>query len=605
MIYATGYTGGATSGKVWIKELKLERGTVATDWSPAPEDVQSEIDAAKEQATKAQTSTDKLRGYVDGAFRDGVVDDAEAKAIKTYINEVDAQWQSALGAYEKVYTNSLLTGAPKTALLDCKTTLAGKVSDLTQYIATAIADGRATTAEVDGVNSRYNAYKVALKDFQKALKAAEDFIRSKGSGGRFLGEATSLGFDGGVELESGQFVYGKAGDTVRMTNTGSNNVTSWEKDKVYILVLTTDKGYELLVWEQLTGKDGAPGRDGRDGRDGVDGKDGAPGRDGKDGVGADYSKEIRELESGLADANTSISALQDAKEEIEKGKLSASDLPAHLKWIYDAFNNGETIMEGGLLLSQIIGLSNIDGKITAYISGRNAKGAHMLAAGVTSLADTDATSFIDYDGTAKFGNIRINLDSIYIDADDSGSGVHQVVHDRLYITRSGLFAYLDHYITGGIGEGVFKANYEQGFHSKRVSLGDGGTNYIGGGNLTVDGDLDCHSVSPIRASGRVYIDGQTGRYPQSLTHDTVSGKWCSSSSATRISESVVRIPIKSFGTNSYLVFITAYDARSQAHSWGRVYKIINQTTTYFDVDMRSGMEGTFVAQLSIQYLVIC
>ena len=45
VIYATGYTGGATSGKVWIKELKLERGTVATDWTPAPEDIQSEIDS--------------------------------------------------------------------------------------------------------------------------------------------------------------------------------------------------------------------------------------------------------------------------------------------------------------------------------------------------------------------------------------------------------------------------------------------------------------------------------------------------------------------------------------------------------------------------------
>lgn len=377
------------------RKLKLERGMVATDWTPAQEDVQAEIDAAKEQATKAQTSTDKLRGYVDGAFRDGVVDDAEAKAIKTYINEVDAQWQSALGAYEKVYTNALLSGAPKTALLDCKTTLAGKVSDLTGYIKTAIADGRATADEVDGVNSRYNAYKTALKDFQRALKDAEEAIRKKSGGAKFLGEATSLGFDGGVELESGRFVYGKAGDTVRMTNTGSNNVTSWEKDKVYILVLTTDKGYELLVWVSLTG---APGRDGRDGVDG------------KDGVGADYSKEIKELESGLSSANSSIAALKKAKEEIETGKLSASDLPAHLKWIYDAFNEGETTSEGGLTLTQIIGLSNISGAITAYISGRNAPGAHMLAAGVSSLADTDAVSYINYDGSTKFGQLVIDKD---------------------------------------------------------------------------------------------------------------------------------------------------------------------------------------------------
>ena len=595
----TRYYRVGTSRRPQDVRIKLERGSVATDWTPAPEDLQAEIDSAKEQATKAQTSTDKLRGYVDGAFKDGVVDGAEAKAIKTYINEVDAQWQSALGAYEKVYTNALLTGAPKTALLDCKTTLAGKCDDLTQYIATAISDGRATPAEVDGVNTRYNAYKGALKDFQKALKEAEDFIRSKGAGGKFLGEAVDLGGGGYVKLYNrvdGQ--YAKAGDTVKMVTDGSYDDITWQKDKIYILGVKDGRYGDVLVWEQLTGKDGAPGRDGRDGVDG------------KDGVGADYSKEIKELESGLSSANSSIAELKKAKEEIEKGKLSASDLPDHLKWIYDAFNKGKSNSEGGLTLTQIIGLSNIDDDITAYLSGRNAPGAHMLAAGVTSLADTDAVSYIDYDGTAKFGNIRINRDSIYIDADDSGSGLHQVVHDRLYITRSGIFAYLDHYIAGGIGAGVFRANYEQGFHSKHVSLGGGGDNYIGGTHLrittdtTVDGDLDCRSVSPIKASGRVYIDGQTGRYPQSLTHETVSGKWCSTSQATRISESVVRVPIKSFGTSSYLVFITAFDQRSDAKGWGRVYKIVSQTATYFDVDMRSGMEATFVPQLSIQYLVI-
>ena len=415
-----------------------------------------------EGVARSEQKTDELHGYVDGAFRDGVVDGAEAKAIKTYINEVDAQWQSALGAYEKVYQNALLAGAPKTALLDCKTTLAGKVSDLTGYITTAISDGKATAAEVTETDRRYTAYKTALRDFQKALKVAEDFIRSKGAGGRFLGEAESLGFDGFVNLANGDAIYGKAGDTVRMTNTGSNSVTSWEKDKIYILAgVTNSKGYVINTWTRLTGKDGAPGRDG------------------KDGVGADYSAEIRELKSGLASADTSIAALKKAKEEIEAGKLNITDLPKNLKWLYDAFHNGETQVEGGLVLTKYIGLSNSSDKVTSYLSGQDGAGMHMLAAGVSGLADPNATSYINYDGTAKFGNIAINRDSIYIDADDgSGSGVHQVVHDRLYITRSGIFAYLDKYIAGGIGGGVFKANYEQGFHSKRVDIGSGGTSVI-------------------------------------------------------------------------------------------------------------------------------
>ena len=177
-----------------IRRLKLERGTVATDWTPAPEDVQAEIDAAKEQADKAQTSTESLRGYVDGAFRDGVVDDAEAKAIKTYINEVEAMWSSAFGAYERVYVNPLLTGSPKTALGDAKITLAGAKDNLVGQIKSAISDGRATNAEATETERLYNVYKGALRDFQKALKEAEEAIRDAGktTGGRNLARADAF-----------------------------------------------------------------------------------------------------------------------------------------------------------------------------------------------------------------------------------------------------------------------------------------------------------------------------------------------------------------------------------------------------------------------------
>lgn len=174
--------------KTTITRVKLERGTVATDWTPATEDVQSEIDAAKEQATKAQTSTDKLRGYVDGAYKDGIITEVESKAIATYINEVEAMWSSAFGAYERVYTNTLLIGAPKTALSDAKITLAGAKDNLIGQIKRAISDGKATKAEATETERLYNVYKGALRDFQRALKAAEESIRDAGktTGGRNL-----------------------------------------------------------------------------------------------------------------------------------------------------------------------------------------------------------------------------------------------------------------------------------------------------------------------------------------------------------------------------------------------------------------------------------
>ncbi|MDS2897517.1 hypothetical protein RKY38_00110, partial [Streptococcus pneumoniae] len=38
---------GATSGTAWVTGIKVEIGSVATDWSPAPEDGENELLVAK------------------------------------------------------------------------------------------------------------------------------------------------------------------------------------------------------------------------------------------------------------------------------------------------------------------------------------------------------------------------------------------------------------------------------------------------------------------------------------------------------------------------------------------------------------------------------
>ena len=444
--------------------VKLERGTVATDWTPAPEDVQSEIDAAKEQATKAQQSTDKLRGYVDGAFRDGVVDDAEAKAIKTYINEVDAQWQSALGAYEKVYQNPLLTGTPKTALLDCKTTLAGKCDALTQYIATAIGDGRATTAEVSGVNTRYNAYKVALRDFQKALKVAEQAIRDAtvvevGSGSLNYLPAdvirsdknrslTSLRLAAGffravpvgveVPINIGYDVYfdndrtdNKVKTTFFYTDEKDNysqgsrryihySITAglkgrawhhiWKSGKVARL----DKHVRIMGWLADTSDIGTYPSEVRNVYLRVGSRDlgwtPAP-EDVQAEIDAERSARetaVREVRSGLANTDTLVSALEKAQSKLAQGILTKADTK-DIQYLLDSLKNGDTQVAGGLVLSNDIILSDPNSKdVTATISGTQTEGANVMRLGISYTCDEDKKATVERAG-AKWG---INLSSI-------------------------------------------------------------------------------------------------------------------------------------------------------------------------------------------------
>lgn len=72
-------------GQLFLSDIKLEKGNKATDWTPAPEDVQAEADAAAaeaEAAAKAYADAqDNLNEITIKAYADGIVDAEEARAI--------------------------------------------------------------------------------------------------------------------------------------------------------------------------------------------------------------------------------------------------------------------------------------------------------------------------------------------------------------------------------------------------------------------------------------------------------------------------------------------------------------------------------------------
>ena len=78
---------------------------------------------AVESAKNANTAIGNLNNYVNGAFADGIITEAEAKAIEKYINTVNNTKAAVEAAYNKLYTNAYLTGTAKTGLLNAKVTL--------------------------------------------------------------------------------------------------------------------------------------------------------------------------------------------------------------------------------------------------------------------------------------------------------------------------------------------------------------------------------------------------------------------------------------------------------------------------------------------------
>ena len=138
---------------------------------------QSTANAAVESAKNANTAIGDLNEYVDGAFSDGIISEAEAKAIEKYINTVNNTKAAVEAAYNKLYTNAYLSGTAKTGLLNAKVTLMGSIDNLISAINSAIADGKTTATEKNNVDSKYSTFNSAYADFNTAVEAANKAIQ--------------------------------------------------------------------------------------------------------------------------------------------------------------------------------------------------------------------------------------------------------------------------------------------------------------------------------------------------------------------------------------------------------------------------------------------
>ena len=189
-IIHTNFSGLAVGDVITIEKFQLEEGNKATTYSKSPEDVQAEIAAAKQEAltaagnaqtsaNNANTAVSTLNTYVDGAFKDGLIDSSEAKAIEKYINVVNSEKAGLEATYNKLYVNAYLEGSAKTALLNAKVTYFGAVDNLISAINAAIADGKTTVAEKQNVDAKYSSYKTALASLQSAIEEANKAIQTK------------------------------------------------------------------------------------------------------------------------------------------------------------------------------------------------------------------------------------------------------------------------------------------------------------------------------------------------------------------------------------------------------------------------------------------
>lgn len=121
-------------------------------------------------------ASNSLENYINGSFADGIISEAEAKSIATYLHQLESEKVSLDAAYNVLYSNSLLTGISKTRLYESKYTLNNAYTALTNAIISVIADGKVTPAEKSNVDSRFATYKTQLKAYSQYYEEAHKSI---------------------------------------------------------------------------------------------------------------------------------------------------------------------------------------------------------------------------------------------------------------------------------------------------------------------------------------------------------------------------------------------------------------------------------------------
>ena len=124
----------------WTSQPKLERGNKATDWLPAPEDTEENISDVK-------NSLNSFQNTVNTTFKDGIIEEAEAKAIAQHLKTLDVEKADIDKEYSTIYGNSLLAGTAKTNLANAKTSFDSAHSSLKSTINSVISDGKITSTE--------------------------------------------------------------------------------------------------------------------------------------------------------------------------------------------------------------------------------------------------------------------------------------------------------------------------------------------------------------------------------------------------------------------------------------------------------------------------
>lgn len=168
--------------KLDVTSLKISANSVPT-LENVRDEIQDSINNYKHTVNKElndiKNAMDNLGNTLDGAFKDGIIDESEAIAIKQQIQNLEIEKKDIDSVYNSLYSNADLTGTAKNNLYNAKTSYNTAHTNLINAINDAIADKKISTNENTLVKRAFANYGTALATFRTRNEEALDAIANK------------------------------------------------------------------------------------------------------------------------------------------------------------------------------------------------------------------------------------------------------------------------------------------------------------------------------------------------------------------------------------------------------------------------------------------
>lgn len=178
---------------LYIRDLKIEFGNKATDWTPAPEDTQSQIDNITEITTSHTTSISTMQGQISSLI-------SEDTTIKGNYNALLSRYNATVNTVDSMKT----TIGEHTTILNSQNDSIAAVTTKANTIESNLAGTTQTVSEVKsnlvGTQERVTKVETSLTGLTTRVSSTETNLANLEIGGRNLlwnsGTATAIHYSG-------------------------------------------------------------------------------------------------------------------------------------------------------------------------------------------------------------------------------------------------------------------------------------------------------------------------------------------------------------------------------------------------------------------------